>query len=176
MITKRSILILDCTPKNDPSEGRLLKEFFQICKLYKPVKGSALCYKINSKKDFLNKLDTGKKYNIIHISAHGAPNNEIGIGNGTTWWAKPKEIQDTNHRAKLVFANACLANNQAIAESFKGADYFLAPNTKVDWMSAAIFSLMFYKRYIVDGKSMRSAFEYARKRTQTTKDYPEYWR
>jgi hypothetical protein len=120
-MTKRKILILDCTPNDEPSEGRLLKEFFKICQLHKPAKASSLYYKINSKKDFLNKLDTGKRYDIIHISAHGAPGNEIGLGNGSTWWAKPKEIEDTNHNATLVFANACMANKRAIAEAFKGA-------------------------------------------------------
>lgn len=47
---KRRILILDCTRKEEPSEGRLLKEFFKICRLYKPAKAFPLVYKINSKK------------------------------------------------------------------------------------------------------------------------------
>lgn len=93
----------------------------------------------------------------------------------STWLAKPEEIEVTDHKATLVFANACLANKKAMAEAFKGAQYFLAPNTEVQWIDAALFSLMFYKRYVVDGTEMRSAFEYARKRTQTSKDYPDYW-
>jgi hypothetical protein len=175
-MTKRSILILDCTPSNEPSEGRLLKEFFQICRLRKPGKAMSLYYKIKSKRDFLSKLDAGKRYDIIHISAHGPSDNEVGLGNGSTWLAKPEEIEKTNHSAKLLFANACLANRQVIAEAFKGAKYFLAPKTEVLWIDAALFSLMFYKRYIVDGVSMRNAFDYARKRTQTSKDYPNYWK
>lgn len=174
-MAKRRILILDCTPNYEPSEGRLLKEFFQICKLHKPVKASSLYYKIKSKRDFLNKLDTGKRYNIIHISAHGPANNEVGLGNGSTWLAKPEEIENTNHKATLLFANACLANRQVIVDAFKGARYFLAPVTEVLWVDAALFSLMFYKRYLVDGKSMRGAFEYARRRTQTSNDYPDWW-
>ena len=172
---KRRILILDCTPHDEPSEGRLLKEFFQICRLYKPAKASSLYYKINSKKSFLSKLNTGKRYDVIHISAHGPPEGEVGLGNGRTWMAKPKDIETTNHKAILVFANACLASKQVIANAFKGAKYFLATRTEVEWIDAALFSLVFYKRYIVDGISMRSAFEYARKRTQTSGDYPNFW-
>ena len=172
---RKNILILDCTPKDEPSEGRLLKEFFQICKLYKPAKASSLCYKINSKRSFLQKLNTGKRYNIIHISAHGElKKGKIGIGNGRTWLATPEEIEKTNHKATLVFVNACLANRKVIADAFK-SKYFLAPVTEVEWIKAALFSLMFYKRYIVDGVSMRSAFEYARRNTQTCSDYPNYW-
>lgn len=170
MVTRR-ILIIDCTPNDEPSEGRLLKEFFQICKLYKPVKASPLCYKIKSKRDFLNKLNTGKKYDIIHISAHG---DENGLGNGRTWQAKPEDISKTNHKATLVFANACLANRKVFADAFKGK-YFLAPQTQVEWIDAAIFSLIFFKRYIVDGKGMRSAFNHARKMTKASRDYPNYW-
>jgi hypothetical protein len=171
---KRRILILDCTRMDEPSEGRLLKEFFAICRLYKPAKASSLFYKVNSKRDFLKKLNTGKRYDIIHISAHGAPKGKTGIGNGTTWWATPEEIKETNHNATLIFVNACLANKLAIAEAFRSR-YFLAPVTEVEWVNAALFSLMFYKRYIVDGVSMRRAFEYARNKTQTSSDYPNYW-
>ena len=173
-MVKRHILILDCTPKDEPSEGRLLKEFFNICKLYKPARASSLCYKINSKKGFLQKLNTGKRYDIIHISAHGGLKGKVGIGNGRTWLATPEEIKETNHKATLVFVNACLTNKRAIAEAFKSR-YFLAPATEVDWIKAALFSIMFYKRYIVDGVSLRNAFEYARSRTQTRSDYPNYW-
>jgi hypothetical protein len=175
-MTKFRILILDCTPKKDPSEGRLIKEFLQMCQLYKPAKASSLYYKVKSKKEFLSKLSTGKRYNIIHISAHGPPKGKVGIGNGSTWLAEPKEIEETNHKTTLVFVSACLANNQPIADAFKGAKYFLAPKTEVDWLDAALFSIVFYKRYIVDGVKMRNAFEYARTRTQTCDDYPNYWK
>jgi len=50
-----------------------------------------------------------------------------------------------------------------------------APQTEIDWIDAATFSMLFYKRYIVDGIKMQNAFEYARERTQTQKDYPNYW-
>jgi len=174
-MTEFKILILDCTPKDEPSEGRLVKEFFQMCKLHKPTRASSLYYKINWKKEFLSKLSTGKRYNIIHISAHGPPKGKVGIGNGRTWLAEPKEIEKTNHKATLVFVNACLANKQSIADAFKGTKYFLAPKTEVDWIDAALFSILFYKRYIVDGVRMRNAFEYARQRTETCNDYPNYW-
>lgn len=169
---KRNILILDCTPQSEPSEGELLWQFLQICKLHKPAKATPLFYKVRSKKEFLSKLNTGTKYNIIHISAHGSSK---GLGNGRTWEAKPEDIKETNHKATLVHASACLANKASMAEAFNGSRYFLAPKTDLDWIDATLFSLVFYKRYIVDGIQMRNAFEYARKRTQTTKDYPNYW-
>jgi hypothetical protein len=134
-----------------------------------------LYYKVNSKGDFLSKLNTGKRYDIIHVSAHGPPKNHVGIGNGSTWLASPEEIEATNHKARLLFANACLANRMIMAKAFKGARHFLAPVTDVEWIDAAVFSSLFYKRYIVDGSEMESAFKYAKKRTQTSKDYPYYW-
>ncbi|MEM2129200.1 MAG: hypothetical protein QXZ70_01235 [Candidatus Bathyarchaeia archaeon] len=67
-----------------------------------------------------------------------------------------------------------MANKLKIAEAFK-SEYFLAPITEVEWINAALFSLVFYKRYVVDGVGMQSAFEYARTKTQTCSDYPKYW-
>jgi hypothetical protein len=153
----------------------MLKEFFGICKLHVPTKATCLYYNIKSKQDFLNKINTGKPYDIIHISAHGASEGQIGISNGSTWVASPEEIEKTNHKATLVFSNACSTNRKELAEAFEGAKYFLAPQTDVDWVNAALFALMFYKRYVVDGIGMRNSFEYARERTQTKTDYPEYW-
>jgi hypothetical protein len=62
-----------------------------------------------------------------------------------------------------------------MADAFN-SKYLIAPRTEVDWIDAAVFSVLFYKRYIVDGVSLHSAFEYARKRTQTFVDYPVYWK
>lgn len=143
--------------------------------MYKPAKASALYYKINWKKQFLSKLNTGKKYDIIHISAHGGSEKKMGLGNGRTWLATPEEIEETNHKATLVFASACIASRQIMADAFHGAKFFLAPKTEIDWIAAATFSMLFYKRYIVDGIKMQSAFEYARNRTRTKTDYPNYW-
>lgn len=171
----RSILILDCTPRTEASEGRLLREFFSICQMDKPAKAAALYYKIRSKKEFLRKLDTGKRYDIIHISAHGGKEGKVGLGNGSTWLATPEEIEQTSHRARFVFASACLANRKALADAFNGAKFFVAPQTEVPWTKAAIFSIIFYKRYLADGISLRRSFEYARNRTQICRDYPDFW-
>lgn len=174
-MAKRNILILDCTRNSEPSEGRLLKEFFDICRLHRPKKATSLYYKIKSKKDFLNKLNTGKHYSIIHIAAHGPDEGEVGLGNGSTWLARPEELKKTKPKTTLLHASACSASNKILANSFQDVDFYLAPKTEIDWINAAIFSMLFYKRYIVDGISMQSSFEYARRRTHTCKDYPNYW-
>jgi len=146
-MTGRSILVLDCTQKGEPSEGKLLKQFFSICRLFKPAKARAVCYSVRSKSELLSKLDTGKRYDIIHISAHGSKEgqHDVTIGNGSTWRVSAEEVSEVNHRAKLVFLNACVSNTKKMAEAFN-SDYFIAPSTEVRWDDAAIFSLMFYKR------------------------------
>lgn len=176
-MAQRHILILDCTTAREPSEGRLLKEFFRICQLWKPAAASSIYYKVKGKRDFLNKLDSDKRWDIVHISAHGLANrSDVIIGNGSSWNATPEEIRKRSRlRAKLVFANACLNNRQAMADAFEGCDYFLAPNTEVDWDKAAVFSLLFYQRYVLYGTSMRAAFEYAKERSGAATDYPDYW-
>jgi hypothetical protein len=171
---KRSNLILDCTTNKEPREGRLIQSLFDVCTLYKPVKASCLYYPVTSKEGFLSKLSTDTKYNIIHISAHGSPK---GIGNGSTWEAKMEEIAEKktkNLKANLVHVSACVANRKKLADAFN-SNYFIAPDTEVDWINSAMFSTLFYKRYIVDGKPLHTAFEFARKRTQTCCDYPVYW-
>jgi len=177
LMTQRHILILDCTTTQEPSEGRLLKDYLEICKLWKPSSASSLYFKVRGKRDFLNKLDTDKKYDIVHISAHGlAERSDVIVGNGTTWWATPEEIQERARlRARLVFVNACLNNRKAMREAFSGCKYFLAPNTSVRWDKAALFAILFYQRYIIKGSEMKNAFEYARTRSGAATDYPDYW-
>lgn len=167
----RHVLILDCTPRNEPSEGDLLREFFNICKLYEPAKGSALHYKVKGKTDFLRKLNTDKKYDVIHISAHGGKNV---IGSKSRWSVGPAEIRSTKHHANLVLVSACVANRKKMAEAFHSR-YYLAPSSNIDWANTAMFALMFYKRYIIDGIGAHRAFLYAREHTKTTSDFPWYW-
>ncbi len=175
-MTKRSILVLDCTLKGEPSEGKLLKQFFSICRLFKPARAKAVCYSVKSKSELLRKLDTGKRYDIIHISAHGLKEGprDATIGNGSTWEVSAEEIDGLHHAAKLVFLDACVSDTKKMAEAFN-SDYFIAPSTEVRWDDAAMFSLMFYKRYVVDGVSIKNAFQFARSHTKTGKDYRSYW-
>jgi hypothetical protein len=77
-------------------------------------------------------------------------------------------------KAKLIHVSACLANGKKMAEAFN-SQYFLAPDVEVDWVDAAIFSMLFYKLYIVDGVSFDRAFNNAKRRTKTASCYPQYW-
>lgn len=171
-MTDRRILVLDCTPKDEPREGRLLRSFFQICKVDKPARAASLYYPITCKTGFLKKLGTKKRYNIIHISAHGS---STGIGNGSTWEASPEEIKNAHYaRTQLVHVSACESSYKEIADAFNSR-FFLAPKKGIPWIDAAMFSLMFYKRYIVDGIRIQNAFGYAKRRTQTARYYPDFW-
>lgn len=131
---------------------------------------------MKDKTEFLSKLNTNKKYDIIHISAHGSSkgSRDASVGNGSTWSASTEEISQTSHRAKLVFVNACVSSRKKMANAFH-SKFFLAPSTEVRWDDAALFSIMFYKRYVIDGISMDSAFRFAKSHTKTGKDYPNYW-
>lgn len=168
------ILILDCTANKEPREGRIIESLLKICSLYKPAVSTSLRYKIKSKKDFLDKLSTKTRYNIIYISAQGSSE---GIGNGSTWEVKIEEIAKVKPpllKANLVHVSAFVSNYKVMEKAFN-SKYFIAPTTDLDWMDAAIFSSLFYKHYIVDGVSLHSAFEYARKEMQTGIEYPIYW-
>jgi len=175
--TKRHILILDLLPRGEPSEGALLKKFFDVCRLYKPARAQSLAFKVRGKTEFLRKLNTGTKYDIIHIAAHGEEDRDgVFIGNGRTWAVTPEEIAETDHRATVIFANACVGSRVRMAEAFHGAKYYIAPSTYVDWMDSTVFALLFYKRYIVDGVSFQRSFEYAGRSTKTGSDFPFYWK
>ena len=152
----------------------MLKRFLDICRLYKPAQATPLRYKIKSKSDFLNKLSTSKKYNIIHISAHGSPD---GISNSRTptWTARTDEIEEAHQsRTTLVHLSACQTCNKKMAEAFN-SKYFLAPLKPVEWIDAAAFSVLFYKRYIVNGISLHRSLEFARKATRTSSIY-DFWK
>ena len=57
----------------------------------------------------------------------------------------------------------------------RGAEKFIAPKTKVEWVHAALFSAMFYRRYVYDRISFESSFYFAQEHTKLRKDFPEYW-
>lgn len=171
---KRRILVLDCTVNGEPREGKMLQSFFKICEWHAP-KSTPLYYPVKTKARLLSKLKTKTKYDVIHISAHGSP---TGIGNGSNWEANIEEIAQVKtpfRKANLVHVSACGCNYEAMAEAFN-SDYFLAPKTDVQWINAAVFSVILYKRYMVDGISLDNAFEYARTKTQTRTDYPKLWK
>jgi hypothetical protein len=110
---KRRVLVLDCTTKKYPREGKLIQSLLKICGLYKPAKSASLYYKVKFIKELKRKLKTRTKYDVVHISAHGSPE---GIGNGSTWEAKTNEIAEVKncktafHKAKLVHVSACVSN------------------------------------------------------------------
>ncbi len=176
-LAKPHILILDCTPLEEPSEGSLLKQFFKICELTRPAKAKSLRFQVKSKREFLKKIDTRKKYDIIHISAHGTKNTrlETSIGNGRTWSVSAEDIKKTRHKAKLVFVSACVSNRAKLANAFH-SKYFLAPMTEVRWDDVALFAITFYKKRIIDNVSLPSAFSFAKKHTKTSGDFPYYWK
>jgi hypothetical protein len=116
------------------SEGALLKEFFDLCRLYRPARVQSLAFRIRGKREFLSNLNTGTKYDIIHIAAHGEENRKgVLIGNGRSWSVTSEEIAGTDHRATVIFANACVGSGARLTEAFHGARYYIAPSTYVDW-------------------------------------------
>jgi len=95
---------------------------------------------------------------VIHISAHGnskkhpsgrrGKQTSIEIGEDDVTSDDISTLENLN--ADLVFVSACLTSYQDMANAFLGLDvnHYLAPKTNVDWIQAALFSKMFYKRYL----------------------------
>lgn len=78
---------------------------------------------------------------------------------------------------ELVFLNACLSSYKDMAKAFleRGVKWYLAPKTKIYWVNAALFAVMFYKRYVWDRTSFKAARKFARGHTKLRRDFPDYW-
>lgn len=183
-MTKFKILLLNCTDKSEPSEVTLLSEFFNMMMLRYPksVQFSAPV-DVKNKRDLLNQLSLTWS-NIVHISAHGmsykfpsgrrGKNTSIFVGDDCLTAEDVATLPKI--KRKLVSISACFASYRDIANAFmdKGAGHYLAPKTKVDWVEAALFFTMFYKRYLYDRDSFDGSFNFARENTKS-KDFREYW-
>jgi len=139
---------------------------------------------IKSKK-VLKKALSKKWANVIHISAHGdsekypsgrrGKQTSIEIGEDDVTSDYISTLKSLN--ADLVFVSACFNSYQDMAKAFLGlnVNHYLAPKTNVDWIQAALFSTMFYKRYLWDKTSFKAAYNYACVHTKSGKDFPEFW-
>ncbi|MHA1706434.1 MAG: CHAT domain-containing protein [Promethearchaeota archaeon] len=172
---------MNCTERDEPNEASLLSEYFKMMNLRyrKSIKFSSI--DVNDKKQFLDLL--GDEWaNVIHISAHGY-SRKFKSGRRTLIYVKDesvtsKEIAELpNITRKLVSVSACLTSYKDMANAFIniGAKHYIAPKSEIDWVDAVVFFIIFYKRYLYDQISFHRSFNYARKHSSLSKDFPEYW-
>ncbi|MFX1521782.1 MAG: CHAT domain-containing protein [Promethearchaeota archaeon] len=177
------ILLVNCTDGTEPSEVTLLSEFFRMMMLRYPKSVQFSQVDVRNKRDFMNQLILTWP-NIIHISAHGTShkfssgrrgkNTSIFVGDECITAEDISSLQEIPR--KLVSVSACFSSYRDLANSFLnlGARHYLAPKTKVDWVEAAMFFVMFYKRYLYDKEPFEDSYDFACEKTET-KDFKEYW-
>ena len=157
MTKKPSLLILELTSetREDKSEGWLLWELMRILELKSYVRFE----KVRGKSDFLNLLDSARE-NYIHIAAHGVRHR------GRTSLLTPKEAKifpeelkglwaTRRRKPELIVLSACYAGHADLIKplSDAGCRYIIAPLNETYWDDAALFSTIFYKILLSEGKS-----------------------
>jgi hypothetical protein len=184
IMRKFKILLLNCTSGSEPNEVRLLSEFFRMMNERYPKSIDYISVDVKNKFDLVNQLSLTWP-NIIHISAHGISHKfpsgrrgkktSIFVGDESLTSDDISELPQISR--KLVTVSACYASYKDLADSFinNGVDHYLAPKTKVDWVDAGLFFVMFYKKFLYDRKTFGESFEYAREHTKLSKDFREYW-
>jgi len=154
---KFKILLLNCAKKSDPNEAEFLSHFFTMMKVEDPENIDFQSVNVRTKKELKEQLENTWP-NIIHIAAHGdsechpkgnrGKETSIEVGRGSI---NSREIEKLGENPlKLVFVSAYLNSYEDMANAFlnRGAEKYIAPKTKVDWVHAALFSTMFYNRYV----------------------------
>jgi len=160
------LLILECTsePKEGMSEGRLLWELMRILGFEKRTRFRA----IRSKNGFLREIkEMGEPY--LHISAHGdfdpAEGSWINIPSGSKVYSSDlRGIWEGKARSKvprLVVLSACKLGHVDMMRAFSdaGCQYCIAPLSETLWEDAAVFSTLFYKLLIGEGRSPWVSFK-----------------
>jgi len=184
MVKLYRVLLMNCTERDEPSEVAFLSEFFKMMNLRYPKSIRFSPIDVSDKKQFLDLL-RDKWANVIHIAAHGYSRKfKSGRrGKRTSIYVKDepvtsKEIAELQKiTRKLVSVSACLTSYRDMADAFIniGAKHYIAPKSKIEWIDAALFFTIFYKRYLYDRISFHRSFNYARKHARLSKDFPEYW-
>ena len=167
MPSKKSIHILDCTLRDEPSEGTVLEEFFRIPELRKKV--SIDMVRVKTKQEFLKQL--GRKCDILHISAHGyvrklkrsdktpyyeSNSQRIALPFGEVG-SKDLEGKIT-YKPEFIFLNACSMNWKEMYNAFHPDATFLAPYYDVYWDEAIVYALRFYQRLFIKREDYVTAF------------------
>ena len=183
------ILLINCAKKSDPNEAEFLYHFFTMMKVHYPKSIEFQSVNVRTKKELKAQLENTWP-NIIHIAAHGyserhpkrnqrkgnrGKETSIEVGRGSITSKEIKKLE--KNPLKLVFISACLNSYEDMANAFlnRGAEKYIAPKTKVGWVHAALFSTMFYYRYVYKKTSFNAAFNFSSKHTKLGKDFPEYW-
>jgi len=163
---KARLLILECTsePKERMSEGRLLWELVRILGFER----SAGIREIKSRNSFFRELEeTVEPY--LHISAHGdfdpTKGTWIDIScRGKVYSGDLRGLWQRKRRSKiprLVVLSACKTGHVDMLRAFSdaGCQYCVAPLHETSWEDAAVFSTMFYKLLIGEGRSPWVSFK-----------------
>jgi len=160
------LLIVECTfeSKEKMSEGRLLRELMRILGFEKRTR-----FRVISDRDrFLRELE-GMEEPYLHISAHGDFDPARG-----TWIKFPfgEKVYSSDLRGlwenkaksripKLVVLSACATGHVDMVRVFSdnGCQYCIAPLHEPSWEDAAVFSTIFYKLLIGEGRSPWVSFK-----------------
>jgi len=160
------LLILECTSESREkmSEGRLLWELMRILGFEKRMRFKV----IRSKNSFLREIEKMEEP-YLHISAHGDFDPIEG-----TWINIPlrekiysSELhglwkdKERGKVPKLVTLSACKTGHVDMVRAFSdaGCQYCIAPLSETSWEDAAVFSTLFYKLLIGEGRSPWVSFK-----------------
>lgn len=157
-----SLLILECTPKQDKvREGFILKEFLHMTEF------SDVFYKeFVNKNNFLNYIgneDRMDNYDVIHISGHGIVDDDEAYFSLPRGGVKPDEFPKRCFSDKLVALSACELGKIAFIRPFMentDAKYVIAPQREIDFIDAALFFINFY--YFIYHHNMKYKTAYDR--------------
>jgi len=115
-----------------------------------------------SKAEFLNNVTS--KY-IVHLAGHGSYSSGecyFCFDDGNIY---PSDISGLSSvPSKLFYAGVCLCgSNNTMANAFinKGTDMYVGFSTTIPDMGAAEFDKLVYEKWLVDGKTLRTALDEA---------------
>lgn len=115
-----------------------------------------------SKSEFLNNV-TSK--NIVHLAGHGSFSSGLCyfcFDDGNIY---PNDINALSSvPSKLFYAGVCLCgSNDTMANAFinKGTDMYIGFSTSIPDWGAAHFDKLVYEKWLVDGKTLRTALDEA---------------
>lgn len=160
------LLIVECTSesKEKMSEGRLLRELMRILGFEKRTKFTV----IGNKNRFLRELEEMEEP-YLHISAHGdfdpVKGTWINIPDGKKVYSSDLhglwEHKSKSKIPRLVVFSACKTGHVDMARAFSdaGCQYCIAPLHETTWEDAAVFSTIFYKLLIGEGRSPWVSFK-----------------
>ncbi len=155
------ILMIECMTADDEDESAFL---VRLLNMLDSSSRKITTIRASSRRSLLTKLkgEAGKRWDYVHISAHGEDHAYICVGDDLL---SPEEFPEDCFKGAVMTVSACGLGRTGFTGKMAeqtGVKVVIAPQNDVEMSHAAMFYCLFYYLVVVAEMSTRGAYDRTR--------------